>query len=292
LHPQIGLTPYSYELLSISEASKASGLSIRLFPQIGLSNQIAEWWHSKPHTEAWWNEFFASYQDFILNYAKFSEISKAEALLLGGKALTPAFEGGFFPDGNDSDIPAGFDAHWYDLIKEIRKVYSGKLIWVTQINHQPDPLPRFLGEFDGIYISIDGPLSISENPSFETIQSGFIHIIDNQIYEIYRSQLLPITLALGYPSVSQAANGCALLNAACYNDGLFRGEDLYTYDIDFEIQSLIYNAIMPIIASRDWITGISIRGYDPIPVVYDGSSSIAGKPAFDVIQYWYTNLKP
>jgi hypothetical protein len=49
---------------------------------------------------------------------------------------------------------------------------------------------------------------------------------------------------------------------------------------------------MPIIASREWITAVSIRGYEPIVTVQNGSSSIASKPAFDVIQYWFTNLQP
>jgi hypothetical protein len=102
----------------------------------------------------------------------------------------------------------------------------------------------------------------------------------------------PITLALGYPAVENAASGCALLGASCYNDGLFRSRELTPYAVNFEEQALIYNAVMPIIASREWITAVSIRGYEPTVTVHNGSSSIAAKPAMDVIQYWFTNMKP
>ena len=52
----------------------------------------------------------------------------------------------------------------------------------------------------------------------------------------------------------------------------------------------LFIAILPVAASREWITGISIRGYVPVCDPEDKSSSISCKPAQDVIQYWYTGL--
>ena len=117
-------------------------------------------------------------------------------------------------------------------------------------------------------------------------------LVDSQIYEIYRSTLKPITLALAYPAVENAASVCALVGSFSYINGLFRSRELTPYAVNFEEQALIYNAVMPIIASREWITAVSIRGYEPTVTVHNGSSSIAAKPAFDVIQYWFTNMKP
>ena len=124
------------------------------------------------------------------------------------------------------------------------------------------------------------------------IQSGFTRVIDEEIYEVYRSTAKPITLALAYPSVEMAASGCALIDDSCYNDGLFQTSELAPYMIQMEDQALIYNAVLPILASRDWITGVSIRGYEPSVTIQDSSSSIAGKPAADVIQYWFTQMQP
>ena len=292
LRPQIGKTPFSYELLSLVKSAQAQELNIGFYPQIGPFHLMENWWSSKSHTEAWWNEYFLSYNDFILSYAKLAENVNAKVLILGGKQLAPAFEGGVFPDGRESNVPLGFDDHWYELLADIREIFSGNIIWAIQVNQETDPLPGFLFEFDGVYISIDAPLALEEHPTFETVQSGFTTVIDRHIYEVYRSTGLPITLAFAYPSVEMAASGCALLNQACYNDGLFHPDELLAYETSLAEQAVIYNAILPILASREWITGISIRGFEPTVLVHDGSSSIAGKPAFDVIQYWYNSLKP
>ncbi|MBW6465062.1 MAG: hypothetical protein K0B06_00980 [Brevefilum sp.] len=290
LYPLIGQTPFLYELSMLLQIAESQGFELSLYPQLGPYDAIENWWPSAPKTELWWDAFFTSYADFIISYAKLAQQSGVDQLIVGGKALLPTFEGGLLPDGSDSS--AHYDDRWNTLIDEIRTHYNGQLIWGTNTNLEMDPLPEFINRFDGIYISVDSPLALGDHPSFEMVQAGFIDVIDSQIYEIYRSTLKPITLALGYPSVENAASGCALLGASCYNDGLFRSSELTPYAIDFEEQALIYNAVMPIIASREWITAVSIRGYEPIVTVQTGSSSIAAKPAFDVIQYWFTNMKP
>jgi len=84
--------------------------------------------------------------------------------------------------------------------------------------------------------------------------------------------------------------GCSIL-LDCKNDGLFLENEVSGSSLDLIEQAEIYNAILPITASRDWITGISIRGYTPAGTPDDLTSSIAGKPAKDVVQYWFTGLR-
>ncbi len=292
LMPQFGLTPLTAELTGLIDATHSDGLAAGLFPQVGPHTLIESWWSEKTHTEAWWNEFFASYRRFTLNYANVAQLTGADALILGGKSLLPAFEGGILPDGSDSALPVGFDQDWLELISDIRSIYSGKLIWATHVNRDMDPLPDFIFQFDEIYAIVDSPLALGDHPTFEMIQSGFISVIDSQIYEIYRSTGKPLTVALAYPSVEITASGCVLVSETCYNDGLFRASELTPYMVHMADQALVYNAILPILASREWITGVSIRGYDPTVVIHDGASSIAGKPAQDVIEYWFSNMKP
>jgi hypothetical protein len=290
LYPSIGQTPFYYELSGLLQRAEGQGFEISLYPQLGPYYAIENWWGSGSQTELWWEAFFDSYTDFILNYTNIAQQSGADQLIIGGKALLPTFVGGLLPDGSDS--PALFDDRWSVLINQIRTQYDGQLIWGTNTNLEMDPLPEFIDQFDGIYISVDSPLALGDHPSFEMVQAGFINVIDSQIYEIYRSTLKPITLALGYPAVENAASGCALLDASCYNDGLFHSSEITPYAVAVEEQALIYNAVMPIVASREWISAVSIRGYEPIVAMQNGSSSIAAKPAFDVIQYWFTNMKP
>jgi len=176
------------------------------------------------------------------------------------------------------------------LIKEIRRIYPGNLVWATNAHEAMDPLPEFINKFDGIYVTIDSPLVSDNNPSFDEIAAGFNDVIDNLIYEVYRSTGKPLTIALAYPSLEGAAQGCSLLNEHCYNDGLFLHDEADDDILDLEEQARIYEAVLPIVASRTWISGTSIRGYEPTVIIHDHTSSIAGKPAAEIVADWFLRI--
>lgn len=291
-HPVIGKTPFAFELSGLLAETKAQGFQVGLFPQLAPFNLLENWWSSTSQGELWRESFFTSYREFLLNYAKIAKQSQADYLFIGGKSVLPAINSS--SENEFEDLTAFSTSHeeWVNLIKETREIFQGELIWATNANRNMDPLPSFIDQFDRIYISIDSPLALEEQPSFEGIQAGFINLIDSEIYEVYRSTGKPITLAFGYPALSSSASGCALFGDRCFNDGLFRLEQIDTLPVDFEQQSLVYNAIFPILASRDWVSGASIRGYEPIVDIHSGSSAIGGRPASDVIKYWFTNLIP
>jgi len=291
IQPAIGDTPFHYEMTSLLNASKFLGLEQGLFPQISSTDNSASTWGTAQHTENWWRQWFDSYHQFIFSYARLAENTGTELLILGGKATLPAFIGGLYPNGSETDIPEFSDEVWVSFISDLRSVYHGQIIWGTNANQEMDPLPNFIDSFDGIYLSVDTPLATGTTASAEDITTGFTSVVDSLIYEIYRSTMKPITIALGYPSIDGSAQGCALLREDCYNDGLFLPEEVASANLDLGEQAMIYNAILPVIASREWIRGISIRGYNPVVALQDPTSSLTGKPALDVIEYWYTGLK-
>jgi hypothetical protein len=215
-----------------------------------------------------------------------------DRLVLGGKAVLPTFSGSIFPDGSATNAPDELDGLWLQLISEIRAIYGGQLVWATNAQVTADPLPAFIDQFDAVYISVDAPLSEEADAGIETIAAAFANVVETQISPIYQDTGLPVTLALGYPSIPSAAAGCTLLDEICSNDGLFLPDEVTSFSVDLDAQVTIYNAVMPIIAGQDWISGVSIAGYNPVVTLMDGSSSVAGKPAGDVIWYWYTGFHP
>ena len=291
LQPQIGTTPFYHQNLSLSYASQLLGMEIGYFPQIGPADQISKFWLQGSHDESWWNAWFDTYNRFVLNYATIAENTGSQWLIIGGDDVLPAFKGGTFPDGAESTVPEKSVELWQELITDIRSEFSGVLLWAASAHHTMTPLPEFIGEFDGIYLSIDSPLSTANDPSFDEIAFGFSQVIDNLIYEVYRSTDKPLILALAYPSVEDAAKGCLLINSTCQNDGIFSNTETNGFPVDLDEQHLIYSAILPIVASRDWIKGVAIRGYDPTLEIQDGSSSIAGKPALNLIFGWYNEIE-
>lgn len=288
--PEIGSTPFSYELSKLMNTTQLSGITTTLFPQLGATDEIESWWTSQYHDETWWHNWFDSYERFLLNYAKIAENTEASTLIIGGKFVLPAFSGGVYPDGKETDVPDTMAARWEDLLADIHEIYHGKLVWGVNVHTAADPLPSFIDSFDEIYVLVDSPLSQESSPSFEEISASFTAVIDSLIYEIYRSTLKPISVGLAYPSADGGAKGCALLSDNCFNDGLFMPEEISSATVDLSEQSLVYNAVIPVISSREWITGITIRGYEPTLVLHDASSSISGKPAWDIIQYWFSEL--
>jgi hypothetical protein len=285
LQPEIGLTPFSYELMNYISQAKSQNLKIGLFPQISPISKTTKSLDWKNQNDAWQKEWLYSYRQFILNYAKIAEISDAENLIIGGKIILSAL-----PDENPTFRQDELDKYWRSLIMEIRDQFQGSLLWATNAGTKMDPLPSFIDLFDEIYITVDSPLASGSNPSFEEIAYGFSATIDNHLYEVYRSTFKPITIAFAYPSVEGSSLGCQLIDDDCNNDGLFTPGELAEYNVDADLQALIYNAIFPVAASREWITGISIRGFMPLCDPNDPSSSIACKPAQDVVEYWYTGL--
>lgn len=291
LTQKFGATPLFNDLIGMLDKTKSMGFSLSLFPQIGPVDEITQFWQTTTHVDSWWETWFDSYANFVLNYAKAAELSGARQLIIGGKFLLPTFKGGTYPNGAFSDVPSNSDEKWQNLISEVRKTYQGELLWATNVHQARDPLPEFIYEFDGIYLLVDSPLVYSETDDFDSINWGFINVIDSLIYEVYRSTDLPITLGLGYPSVDGGALGCNLLENGCINDGIFSETEVSNLAPDVQEQSLIYNAIFPVLTSREWITGVAVRGYNPTHQLDERSSSIAGKPALQVIEYWYSGLR-
>jgi hypothetical protein len=285
LQSDIGTTPFSFEMMNYISQAQAHNFEVGLFPQIGPLEHTGDTFDWTEQNDAWQEDWFNSYRQFILNYAKIAENSGAKKLIIGGKPLLASL-----PDANPVYTQESLNEDWRALIGDIREQFGGKLLWAANAGTQMDPLPSFINLFDEIYISVDSPLTSGSDPSFDEIAYGFTTTVDNLLYEVYRSTFIPVTIAFAYPSVEGAAQGCQLIGNDCNNDGLFIQDELSGYKVDGAQQALIYSAILPIAASREWITGISVRGYMPLCNPEDSSSSISCKPAQDVIQYWYTGL--
>ncbi len=66
--------------------------------------------------------------------------------------------------------------------------------------------------------------------------------------------------------------------------------DVPTTPLDLKEQEQVYNAILVALNERDWISGFVSRGYYPPAQLQDKSISVHGKPAGDVLWYWYPRL--
>jgi hypothetical protein len=289
--PFPGHTLFNNELSALIKKPVDTNLSYALYPKIIFESESGGNWSDTPKQPIWWDTWFSNYRDFALNYAILAEINQLDRLVIGGKSTLPAIPGGYYANGTPTDIPDNFNQYWEELISDIRGSFSGSLVWATNAGFEIDPLPEFIDLFDEIYITIDSPLSKSTSPTSDEIAYYFTYYIDNFIYEVYRSNQKPIILGFGYPSIDGGSMGCTVLSEDCKNDGLFTAHEMADYNLDFEEQALIYNAIFPVATSREWISGICFIGFNPFAYDQEGTSDINHKPAQEIIKYWFFGLQ-
>jgi hypothetical protein len=66
--------------------------------------------------------------------------------------------------------------------------------------------------------------------------------------------------------------------------------DIPAIKVDLHEQVDVYNAIFSVVNTRNWINGVvSRRFYLPV-ALQDKSASLNGKPALDVLWYWFPKL--
>jgi hypothetical protein len=258
--------------------AQQQSLTVFLFPQMQLSGSPEAWWQSAPRDAEWWKRWFNDYKRFMINYADLAEQAGVRNLVLGGEWTLPTLPGGLLPDGSPSQAPGESIVYWTDILSAIRSHYSGALVWSLAYPQSFITTPPFLNLVDAFYVTFNDTISTNPDPGLVELQDGFAGIIDMSVYPLYELYSKPIYIGIAYPSARGAAAGCLLpANTAC-------GET------EPGIQTEIYRAALAVVNYRDWLSGFISRGFYPPARLMDASDSIHGKPAQDLLGYWYTHI--
>lgn len=134
--------------------------------------------------------FAQSYRAFILDQARFAESAKVP----------------LFAMGVEFEQLVKYTPYWVDLIKDIRKVYSGKLTYAA--NWDGVQKVQFWDKLDYIGIQAYYPLSIdtsSQIPPVDTMRKAWKPLI-NQLQSLSRTYNRSVIFAeIGYPEAAHAA---------------------------------------------------------------------------------------
>lgn len=110
----------------------------------------------QPTTEENWLLLEKSYKDYILTYAKAAENLKAEILCIGTEL---------------EEFVKNRPNYWLNLIKEIRKIYKGKLTYAA--NWDEYKRITFWNQLDFIGIDAYFPLSDKKSPTIAEYEMGW-----------------------------------------------------------------------------------------------------------------------
>jgi hypothetical protein len=284
--------PWS-DLQDTIQQARGRNFNVGIFPVPHFPIPYSQWWIEGKRDFSWWVVWFERYRAFAVHHADLAARSDAQALILGGGWLLPAMPGGTLADGSPSGVPADAEVRWRNLIQEIRTRYNGSIIWALPYVMAANNPPAFLDVVDRIYVLFSPSLTSITNAGRPELEAKAANLLDTGLQPLQARFGKAIMIGIAYPSADGAGTACLPdPAAACLNyKSLARPQpDIPGIAIDLGEQADIYSAILAAINTRDWITGFVSRDFYPPVTLQDKSSSVRGKPAEEILKYWYPRL--
>jgi len=287
-----GLDATWYDLARMGALARDKGLRIAVHPSTAYYQPDKIWWQNATRDANWWQSWFDRYETFVLNHADYANQIGAEALILGDDTISPALPGGKLFDGSPSGVPDNASERWSSMLSKIRSRYNGKIIWRLNYPVEIKNVPDFLTNVDEIYLVMDGKITDADSPTVDTLRGEISNSMNNDISLIHEKFPKPFILGIAYPSVTGAASGCVQSNEICLPMSVFEqsGLDLPSVTQNLAEQADIYNAAFEALNQNNWIQGVVASGYYPAVSLQDKSISVRGKPAADVIWFWFSHF--
>ena len=275
--------------------AKERDLNVAIRPVPRFPTAVDAWWSSAPRDFPFWVSWFDQYRAFALHFADLAARSEAQTLVLGGAWMAPALPEGKLADGTLANVPKDTDDRYEDLIEEIRERFNGTIAWALPYSEEITYPPNFLEEVDQIIVLWSAPLNDDPGTDPQTLQAEAERILNEEIYAMRLiwnpiSDEKPVIISIAYPSVEGTFTGCLpdpfvdCLSPEALN---YPAPDLPLLGLDFVEQAKAYDAVLAAINEFDWISGAVSRGYYAPAILHDKSTSVHGKPAADVLRYWY-----
>lgn len=220
-------------IVHTAKLARSSGVKTMLKPHIWLRRGNGKWRSDiEMKNDAEWEQWFESYQSWILHYAFLAEENEIEALCIGTELYQTTKQ---HPD------------KWRSIISDIRKVYSGQLIYAANWYKEYEEI-TFWDDLDYIGVQAYFPLSKRENPSKdELIKSWKKH-------------------KKGLEKISNKFNKKIVFTEIGYKNTVDSAKEPWTWPQDMDhsielnedIQSKCYAALFEAMWEEPWFDGLFI----------------------------------
>ncbi|MCE7053248.1 hypothetical protein LZF95_01080 [Algoriphagus sp. AGSA1] len=174
-----------------------------------------------------WELWFANYEAFILDYAKMAEEYQIPMLCVG----------------TELEMTSSREADWRRVILEIRKIYSGKLVYAA--NFTEFEQIRFWDALDYIGIQAYFPLSTNSDPTLSQLKSGWKKHLKRIEYVVSAYQRPVMFTEIGYCNTVDAAK----------EPWIWPNERKET-ELSEEMQALCYEAFFQTAWKKNWMAGV------------------------------------
>lgn len=293
LAPTPGLDPLWGDTLQAVQYGRAQNFSVALYAAPRLFPSTPDFWFQSPRSAEWWETWFSRYRAFALYHADLAQQAGAQSLILGGEAVMPALPGGLLPNGAPSGVPADAENRWRAILTEVRQRFSGQVLWAHPYRDSLLPAPAFVNQVDAIYLLWSAPLTASPGATADAMTEAALARLDDDVLPFLNAAGKGVVLAIDYPSAKGAAWGCVSAGGSGCLDWAALARpfpDTPSAALDLQGQADLYQAMLRAVNQRDWVGGLVSRGYYPPAPLRDKSASVRGKPAADLLWYWFPRL--
>ncbi|WP_461302935.1 glycoside hydrolase family 113 [Aureisphaera sp.] len=246
------------------EDARKEGFKVFLKPHVWVDNPSNGQWRSDifPNNDTDWEQWKATYRNFIIRYATVAEQAQAEMFCLGTEFTRLVLEK---PE------------YWKQLIQEVRAVYSGKLTYAANWYEAYEKI-TFWQDLDYIGIQAYFPVAPSEYPSAQAIEKGWKPYLEAMQSLATANNRNILFTELGYKSTSDGA-----MTPWVWMDNPHHPD--YRYSAETQVNA--YHAFFNTVWDKEWFAGAHIwqmrSDYKPIQGKEHKGFTPQGKPAEEVI---------
>lgn len=239
------------------------GYKVFVKPHIWLRTPSDGKWrsHITFNNENDWNTWKTGYRDFMFRYAHLAELAGAEMFCIGTEL---------------SEVTIQKPEFWRELIRDIRKIYSGKITYGANWYHEYENI-TFWDELDYIGVQAYFPLTENESPTTEQIEQGWQKYLPELEHLSNRFQKKILFTELGYRSTVKGASEPWLWIEHTCND-----PEHYSPQTQASAYEAFFNQVWP----KDWFGGVylwKLHNYEPTEGKIDLDFTPRGKPASKII---------
>jgi hypothetical protein len=270
--------------------AKAKGLQVYLKAETRYSTTADDFWNNFSSDQTGWDQWFTEITNFYRSIAQLSLISQADGLILGDETVSQIIGKTNDIDGIMDEYPDNANDRWQGIFSEIRTLYPGECLLALNFDDLQDPGNLPLDRMDGIYLLNLG--RIAESAGDVKSYSEKIGLkLDDVLDPIFGDNGKKIWLGVDFPSVVSSYLGCIEFAEKCMLPSVlnFPAPIQPELAVSLQEQANLYNAVLPEVNRRAWVDGVSTRRYLITGNNQDQSSSIRGKPAADIVWYWYSS---
>ncbi len=241
---------------------RAPGIQVMMKPQLWIWRG-AFTGHMKMKTEQDWKDLENCYRNFILDFAKVAEAENVPIFCIGTEL---------------EQFVNHRPEYWFELVKEIRKIYSGKLTYAA--NWDEYKRVPFWEVLDFIGVDAYFPISNSKTPSLEEAKQGWQSWKEEMLKVSERFEKPILFTEYGYRSVDYAGREPWV-------------SDREMKEVNLECQEILLKALYEELWGEPWFAGGFLWKWHPHHEKVGGINHALftpqGKPAQKIVQFYYTH---